>query len=464
MKRFANNKKKMRRYKKNIGDHKMRMFKYLHFVVSSMLFIATWFYFVKIYNIHYDPRYNYYVYGMYVGVSYFFSRTYNCYLVGYSEPSDIAFSQSITCLLSTASVFCSALMVWNKWKNPLPFIFLMPVMWLFNIFWAKAADILYFYLNPPKQTVVIYRDEADKRRLKELSKYTRNFDMSKELRAKPGISIDEIIAFMHGCDAVFVTGVPATLRNGIAKYCTEKHIQGYFIPHVGDIIMAGTEHVQSFSVPLLAIRCGSDPEYQVVKRFLDIVICSIALVLTSPIMLITAAAIKAEDGGPVFYRQIRLTKGRKEFFIIKFRSMRVDAEKDGIARLAEEGDSRITKVGRFIRACRIDELPQLINVLKGDMTIVGPRPERPEIAKEYEKVLPAFRLRLQEKAGITGYAQVYGKYNTDPVDKLLFDLLYINNMNLITDLQLMFATVKILFIKESTEGVNEGQITARDDD
>ena len=140
--------------------------------------------------------------------------------------------------------------------------------------------------------------------------------------------------------------------------------------------------------------------------------------------------------------------------------MRVDAEKDGIARLASDGDERITKVGKFIRATRIDELPQLINILKGDMSLVGPRPERPEIAKLYEKQLPAFGMRLQVKAGLTGYAQIYGKYNTTPYDKLQMDLLYINDMSVITDLKLILQTVQIVFQKESTEGVKKGQTTA----
>ena len=141
--------------------------------------------------------------------------------------------------------------------------------------------------------------------------------------------------------------------------------------------------------------------------------------------------------------------------------MRVDAEKDGVARLsAGDKDERITPVGRIIRACRMDELPQLFNILKGDMSIVGPRPERPEIAEQYYQALPDFRLRLQVKAGLTGYAQVYGKYNTSPREKLEFDLLYINHMSILTDLQLMFATVGILFKKESTEGVKVEQMTA----
>ena len=151
----------------------------------------------------------------------------------------------------------------------------------------------------------------------------------------------------------------------------------------------------------------------------------------------------------------------KQFEILKFRSMRVDAEKDGVARLSTgDKDDRITKVGHIIRACRLDELPQLLNILKGDLSVVGPRPERPEIAAQYCEEMPEFALRLQAKAGLTGYAQVYGKYNTTPYDKLQMDLMYIAHPSLIEDLKIMLATVKILFMPESTEGVSEGQTTA----
>ena len=180
-------------------------------------------------------------------------------------------------------------------------------------------------------------------------------------------------------------------------------------------------------------------------------------------MLITALAIKLYDHGPVFYRQTRLTKDGRHFKIIKFRSMRVDAEKDGVARLSSgDKDDRITPIGRIVRKCRLDELPQLFNILCGDMSVVGPRPERPEIAEQYYKTMPDFQLRLQVKAGLTGYAQVYGKYNTDPYEKLEFDLLYINNMGFLTDIRLIFATIGILFQAESTEGISEGAVTAMD--
>ena len=181
----------------------------------------------------------------------------------------------------------------------------------------------------------------------------------------------------------------------------------------------------------------------------------------SPLMLVVAIIIKS-DGGTVLYKQKRLTKDRKEFYVLKFRSMRMDAEKDGIARLSSgDNDDRITPIGRVIRKLRIDELPQLFCIIQGSLSIVGPRPERPEIAEQYEEEMPEFALRLQAKAGLTGLAQVYGKYNTTPYDKLLMDLQYIANPSLVEDLKIMFATVKILFMPESTEGIAEGQITAQ---
>ena len=196
------------------------------------------------------------------------------------------------------------------------------------------------------------------------------------------------------------------------------------------------------------------------KRLIDFTLALVALIVLSPVMLVTAIAIWAEDHGPVFYRQVRLTRNGREFKILKFRSMRVDAEKDGVARLAGENDIRITRVGHIIRACRLDELPQLINIFLGDMSVVGPRPERPEIAKQYEETLPEFSLRLQVKAGLTGLAQVYGRYNTEPYNKLQMDLMYINEMSFLKDLQLILATIRILFVKESTQGIASDRETA----
>ena len=270
-----------------------------------------------------------------------------------------------------------------------------------------------------------------------------------------------IPAALEGADAVFLCSLHSHDRNQIVKYCVHKDIVTWCIPRIGDVIMSGAEQAHLFHLPMLRVaKYNPTPEYLICKRTFDIVVSGLALILFSPLMVILAIIIR-RDGGTAFYRQKRLTKDGRIFEILKFRSMRMDAEKDGVARLSSgEADPRITKVGRFIRACRFDELPQLINILRGDMSIVGPRPERPEIAEQYKKELPEFDLRLQCKCGLTGYAQVYGQYNTTPYDKLLMDLMYIARPSFIEDLKICFATVKILFEKESTEGVAEGQTTA----
>ena len=193
---------------------------------------------------------------------------------------------------------------------------------------------------------------------------------------------------------------------------------------------------------------------------MDLAISGLGLVVLSPVMLLVAAAIKLEDGGPVFYCQQRLTLGGRVFNIYKFRSMIVDAEKDGI-RLASKSDKRITRVGRFIRKTRLDEIPQLINIFKGEMSVVGPRPERPEIADQYTKNMPEFPYRLKVKAGLTGYAQVVGKYNTTPYDKLKLDLMYISEYSILTDIKLILMTIKVIFTPNSTEGVAKEQKICR---
>ena len=259
-----------------------------------------------------------------------------------------------------------------------------------------------------------------------------------------------------------MSGIHSHDRNIILKHCVANDITVFVIPRIGDTIMSGAHPMHMFHLPMLKVgRYTAQPEYLFVKRLVDIAVSLFALAVLSPIFIVTAIAIKATDGGPVFYKQVRLTKDGRRFHILKFRSMRVDAEKDGVARLSTGShDDRVTPVGKVIRACRIDELPQLFNILGGSMSLVGPRAERPEIAAEYEQELPEFALRLQAKAGLTGYAQVYGKYNTTPYDKLVMDLMYIAHPSIMEDFKIMLATVKILFTPESTEGVEEGATTA----
>lgn len=439
---------------------KMKMFlvKFLHFTVSVLLFYAAFLIFRYggfPQELDSEFRYNYLVTVAYACLLVFFNNTMNSYLFGYDRIRGLAFAQFLSQFFSIVLMFVSVSLAWNSIKNPLIFLGLLLFYTLWDCVVSCYGNRLYSRLNPPKRTLLIYRNNRDRRRFGNLAgKPTEKlYRIEKEIKFDG--TFDEIRPQLSGYDAIFVAGLNSHCRNGILKYCEANSIRGFFLPHIGDVIMQGAEHIQTFDSPVLQARRKSlSPEYRVIKRTFDIIFSTCGLIVLSPIMLITAIAIKAYDRGPVFYRQTRLTRNEKEFRIIKFRSMKVDAEKDGVARLSKvENDDRITPIGRIIRACRLDELPQLWNILTGDMSLVGPRPERPEIAEQYYKTMPEFKLRLQVKAGLTGYAQVYGKYNTDPYEKLEFDLLYINHMSLVKDLQLFFSTFAVLFDKDSTKGV-----------
>ena len=440
--------------------------KFFHLAVTVIAFYAFWlmFRYGAVSGMdRYGFRYNYFVAGGYGALIFLFSRTYNAYLLGYSRIRTLAFAQFISQIFSLIIIYIIVSIGWNHWHNPSIFLLYLLFAFFFDIIWSFQANGFYFRLNPIRKTLLIYRNELDRKRISSIrgKPSERLYKIVKEVQYT-GDSFSEIKPLLEGYDAVFVAGVYSRCRNGILKYCTDNHIPGFFLPHVGDVLMQGAAHIQSFDSPILFVdRKEIKPEYAFAKRAFDIMASLCGIILLSPIMLLTALAIRLYDHGPAIYQQTRLTKDGKRFQIYKFRSMRIDAEKDGVARLSTgDKDDRITPIGHFVRKCRLDELPQLFNILKGDMTIVGPRPERPEIAEQYYRTIPDFSLRLQVKAGLTGYAQVYGKYNTDPYEKLEFDLLYINNMSMLTDLKLMFATFNVLFSKESTSGVAEGQTTA----
>lgn len=280
------------------------------------------------------------------------------------------------------------------------------------------------------------------------------YNVAKLINYKEGL--DKIYEEFSNYDAVLINDIPSDTRNEILKKCYEQNKRVYFTPKISDIIAKSSEELNLFDTPLcLCKNLGLSKSQIFWKRFFDVLLSGIALVLLSPIFAVVSIAIHAEDGGPVFFKQERVTINGKRFIILKFRSMIVDAEKDGKPHPAGEKDDRITKVGTVIRATRLDEIPQLINILKGDMSIVGPRPERWEHDEKYTKDVSEWPLRLKVKGGLTGYAQVYGKYNTTALDKLKLDLFYITNYSLVLDIQIIFETIKIILRKDSTEGFTE---------
>lgn len=438
----------------------LRIIKIMDAVLMTVPFALCWYlYYAKHIASPFYAKGDYLVMALFFVLFVIFGRVYDAFLMSMQRISEIVYAQFLAVAVSDFIMYIVIWLLSKHLPNILPGVAALIGQVILAAVWAYNAHHAYFKIFPPQATAVIYDTRHGMEKL--IGKYGLDTKYKVVLTA----TADECIAnlaMLDGVSTVFMSGIHSHDRNVILKYCVENNIGIFVIPRIGDTIMSGAYPMHMFHLPMLKVgRYHPQPEYLFIKRLLDIVISAVALVVLSPIFLVTAIAIKVTDHGPVFYKQIRLTKDGKEFGILKFRSMRVDAEKDGVARLSSgEHDDRITPVGRVIRACRIDELPQLLNILRGELSIVGPRPERPEIAAQYCEEMPEFSLRLQAKAGLTGYAQIYGKYNTTPYDKLVMDLMYIAHPSIVEDLKIMFATVKILFMPESTEGISEGQTTA----
>ena len=369
------------------------IWKLVHFifsVVSFYTFFLVFRYGKLIGMSHYGFRYNYFAALLYSAFLFFFCKSYNSYMLGYNRIRTLVFGQILAQFFSVVLVYLGVSTVWGYLRSPLIYIPLLFIQLIFDCIWSCFGNYYFYKLHGKKRTLLIYRNILDKRRFGSIEgKPSERMYMITDELQYDGTFI-ELKEKLKGYDAIFVAGVNSSCRNGILKYCKEENIPGFFLPHVGDMIMQSAMHVQAFDSPVLYVnRKVLSPEYALIKRAFDIVSSGAALLILSPILLITAISIKLYDHGPILYRQTRLTKNGKEFQILKFRSMCVDAEKDGIARLSTgEKDDRITPVGRIVRRYRIDELPQLINIFVGDMSVVGPRPERPEIAEQYYKKHP----------------------------------------------------------------------------
>lgn len=388
-------------------------------------------------------------------ICYYFGQRLDCFRVSILQIRDVIFGEVLAVMITDIIMYILIWMLSIHLPNLIPGLITWGGQCVIGVIWAFVMHQSYFSTHPPLRTIVIYDERMGMENLIHTYGIEKRFNIK---TVYPVESIMDKLEVMEEFDAAFLCGIHSRERNIILKHCINHKIKLFMIPRIADVMMRGSEQIHMLHLPILKTqRYKPSIEYQIIKRTMDIVVSGIATIVLSPLFLITAIAVKS-DGGPAFYKQKRLTKDGKVFEILKFRSMRVDAEKySGAVLSAGENDPRITKVGRIIRACRLDELPQLLNILKGDMSLVGPRPERPELQKEIEKEVPEFGLRLQAKAGLTGYAQVYGKYNTTFYDKLLMDLMYISKPSILEDLTIMLETVKILTSKESTEGVGEGK-------
>lgn len=400
------------------------------------------------------------VIALYAILLLFFYSTYGGTKIGYLKPFDVFLSQTFSTLMANALAYAILSLMNAGLVEPKAILIMTAAQLVFNLIWVFVSDAFYKLVFPPRELLLVHGERSIEDILFKFNTRKDRYVIAKCMNISEGYKAiqKEVLERYAG---IVLWDIPTTDRNELMKFCYQHSIRVYMMPKIPDVIIMGCEKMHLFDTPILLTReYALRIEQRIIKRTIDLVCAILLVIITSPIMLISALVIKLSDGGPVFYKQVRCTLNNKEFHIIKFRSMRVDAEKDGVARLASKGDPRITPFGRFIRTVRIDELPQLFNIIKGDMSFIGPRPERPEIIKQYIEDMPEFAFRTKVKAGLAGYAQVYGKYNTTPYDKLKLDLTYIENYSVWLDIKLMLLTLKVLITPDSTEGVNKEQKTA----
>ena len=473
-------------------------------VILSLEMVAYWYVWVNYYNQHMEVPYNrtghwlmVAVYGLLLVI---FSVIYGGLRVGYQRTRNMIYSQTLAGLCANFMIYLQITLLTKHFLNVGPLLAMTLVQFVVICIWSTISTRLYRILYPPRRVLLIYGEHPVASLMGKMSTRNDRFVVGEAVHISADVDwnaveqaeaagvagldgidicrtdgagssatgregadstdagsaqmeLEEIKKKINQYEGVVICDIPSHIRNLLLKYCYGKSVRTYTTPKISDILLRSAEKLHLFDTPLLLSRnVGLTFDQRFVKRLMDIVLSLAALIILSPVFIVTAIAIKAYDGGPIFFRQDRCTKDGRVFSICKFRSMIVDAEKEGHSIPATDRDPRITPVGRIIRATRIDELPQILNILKGDMSIVGPRPERVEHVELYTKEIPEFPYRMKVKGGLTGYAQVYGKYNTTAYDKLKLDLMYIQNYSLMLDIEIILQTIKVLFMKESTEG------------
>ncbi len=386
------------------------------------------------------------------------TNIYGRYDIGTRKSKPIIYSLILSVLFTDLFTFIMLVVMNTNDANTKEFleedILLLAVVFVLQVFciiiFTYGGHAIYFFFVKPEKCLIISESRdtlGDLRR--GIGKYKKQYHVEKVILYEDPAIWDEILQV----DTVFLNNVPGGQRTEIVEFCYQKMKNVYYNPEIVDVVNINSRHVILDDVSMIEAKVRDlSAEQKLIKRLMDIGVSLVGLLVLSPILLACAIAIKMGDGGSVLFRQGRVTRNGRVFTIYKFRTMVEHADKH----LVTDHDSRITPVGHFLRKYRLDELPQLLNILKGDMSLVGPRPEMTEYVYAYSENLPEFQYRHRVKAGLTGYAQIMGKYNTSSKDKLILDLMYIENFSLWNDIRIIFQTILVLFkASDSTEAFSE---------
>lgn len=428
--------------------------------IQTGLFVYVWLNYYDLSGAHFFVRGNYVIAAQYALMVFFSNKIYGGFKVGYLRIFEILFSQIVSVLCVNAITYLQLCLIgrWAFMSNLTPLLAMTGIDIALVITWVFATHKLMIRLYPAKRMVLVYGNYGPDTLAKKIRTREDNYTICEYISCDEELELIKERIREYRC--VLLTDIAAETRNQLLKFCFAEDIRCYCVPKLSDIMVVSAANINQFDTSLLLMRNqGLSVDEKWMKRFFDIFFALLILLLFSPIMLLIAVCIKIYDRGPVLFTQERLTQGGRIFKVFKFRSMRIQNENQQYC-MTRKGDDRITPVGRVIRRLHLDELPQLFNILIGDMSFVGPRPECPDIHNDYCKIVPEFDFRLKVKAGLTGYAQVYGKYNTSPYDKVKLDLTYIEKYSILLDLKLVFLTFKVIFHPDNTEGIEQWQTTA----
>lgn len=400
----------------------------------------------------------------YIVVSYMFANIYGRYDIGKRKSRPIVHSLFLASVFTDILTLLMLSIMNTNASNNESFVIEQPVLLIpilaiqYIIIWifAYGGNKLYFMIYEPEKCLII---TSSQRSLNEIIRGIRKYKLQYKINLIADYRDKELKKYISCHDTVFIYDVPIRERTDIIEFCYQNMKNVYFNPDMHDVVEKNSHHILLDDLSMYGnYSKGLTLEQRAVKRIEDIIISVIALVVTSPILLVSAILIKAEDKGSIIFKQNRATRNGKIFSVYKLRTMREDVDNYS----AIEDDIRVTKVGRVLRKYRIDEIPQFFNVLKGDMSVVGPRPEMLANIFNYTSVLPAFEYRLRVKAGITGHAQIAGKYNTSPRDKLILDLMYIEEYSMWLDIKLLFQTFIVLLKRDSTEAFKDEEMVFKE--
>lgn len=449
---------------KNFEQYKriVRFTSIITLVVCEMaIYWTVW---LRHYNIEMEIPYNrtgnWMIVAVYCLILLIFSKMYGGLKIGYLKTFNIIYSQFLTTISANALIYLQITLLIKHFTSIVPLVYMTVLQLLVIVPWGIIFTRLYRFLYPARKALLVYGERTVDGFVGKANTRNDRFIITKKVDYREGV--DVVVNCAKQSEAVILCDLPSEIRNTILKFCYSQSIRVYVTPKLSDIIIRSAEDSHLIDSPLLLSRNnGFTFEQRFFKRAVDIVLTLALLFVFSPIMIVTALAIKLYDRGPVLFLQERYTKGEQKFMIYKFRSMKINSDSIKYVPTMED-DPRVTPVGKVIRQLRIDEMPQFFNILKGEMSLIGPRAESVKLTDAYVRDIPEFKYRLKVKSGLTGYAQVHGKYNTTPYDKLKLDLMYIQNYSWLMDMEIIFLTVKILFMKDSTEGFTEEQCATLD--